>query len=142
MTKRGRGSAIAVLLLALAAGGCGGEAAPTVSEARATARTFYTAIVREDWPTAYALLAPEVQARLDADAFAALGKQYRTGFGFEPANVEVRSCDEQGDQATAHVVVTGNSASKKNHYRETATLRKGPTGWKVVPPEAFGRVRR
>jgi hypothetical protein len=105
-------------------------------------RTFYTAIVREDWPGAYALLAPEVQARLDANEFAALGKQCRAGLGFEPANVEVRSCDEQGSQATAYVVVTGNSASKKNYYRETATLRKGPAGWRVVPPEDFGRAKR
>src|SRR5579883_3513646 len=101
----GRGRTAVAVMVALAAGGCGREAAPAVSEARLAVRSYYVAVVRGDWPAAYALLAPEVQTRLGADDFAALGKTYRAGFGFEPAAVEVRSCDEHGEEATALVVV-------------------------------------
>ena len=138
---REHGRRTAIVLLALAAAGCGRQG-PEVSEARTAARAFYTAIVREDWPAAYALLAPGVQDRFGADDFAAVAKRHRAGFGFEPSGVEVRTCDERGEEASALVVVTGVAAAKKGHYRETVSLRKTPAGWRVVPAEGFGGGRR
>lgn len=141
MPEHGR-ALVAVALAVLATAGCGRNAAPTVAESRTTARAFYEAVVREDWPAAFAMVDAEAQARLGADGFAELGRRHCAGFGFSPVAVEVRSCDETGDQATAQVIVTGKSEAKRRRHRDVVALHKGPAGWRVVLKEGFGQGRR
>jgi hypothetical protein len=131
----------AVGLCALAAG-CGREAAtPAGTGAREAAQGYYEALVRQDWPRAYAALHPQSRGRLGPERFAALAADHRRGVGFEPAAVHVRSCEEQGDEATAYVVLTGVHVTKERHRDAVRLLRDGD-GWGVVLPPTFGRPPR
>jgi hypothetical protein len=131
----------AVGLCALAAG-CGREAtAPAGTGAREAAQGYYEALVRQDWPRAYDALHPQSRGRLRPEQFAALAADHRRGVGFEPSAVHVRSCEEQGDEATAHVVLTGTNVTKERHRDAVRLLRDGD-GWGVVLPPTFGRPAR
>jgi hypothetical protein len=142
MAARWRMSAAALLALTMLGCGRGGGSVEPDTAARATVRNFYFAIIREDWPAAFALLEPQSQSRFGADAFADAARQYRASFGFEPVSVEIRSCDEKGDRAKARVIVTGKSASAKHRFRDAIDLRKSSSNWGVAPAEDFGRERR
>jgi hypothetical protein len=53
----------------------------------------------------------------------------------------VRSCEEHGDEAVAHVVFAGKTASGTRSFKDGLTLRRGATGWGVVLPPGFGKAR-
>src|SRR6266536_3344417 len=89
----------------LAVGGCGERTGqPVDTGARDAARVFAEAIAGQDWSAAYDGLHADARARLPRNDFERLAGQYRRNFGFEPASVQVRSCEEQGEEAKAHVV--------------------------------------
>src|SRR5438105_2823170 len=96
------------LLLLPALAGCG-PAEPTTPHtgAEEAARDYYQAIRLRDWRRAYGLLHPDSRGRWQADGFARVAEDYRRRIGFEPEAVHVRSCEEQGDEAKAHVVFEG-----------------------------------
>jgi hypothetical protein len=127
------------LLLALA--GCG-PAAPTTPHtgAEEAARDYHDALRRRDWSRAYDLLHPDSRARWKSDAFARVAEVYRRRLGFEPEAVVVRSCEEQGDEAKAHVVFEGQAGGKQKFFKEAAELRRSPSGWGVVLPQRFGQA--
>jgi hypothetical protein len=75
---------------------------------------------------------------LTADEFARRAMQYRLAFGFDPQAVAVRSCEETGQQALAHVAFRGHNTSASKYYKDGVRLRLGPDGWKVVLPPNFG----
>jgi hypothetical protein len=104
---------------------------------------FYAdrAALAGDWPGAYACLHFESQATVLADRFASLAKAYRDAFGFEPKGVAVRACDVRGDEAIAHVVFRGRSASGQRFYKDGLVLRRNDLGWRVVVPSNFGLHR-
>src|SRR3954471_18454054 len=106
-----RGRHLAAWLVALAATGCGAapEAAPDGTGARQAGHDFYAAMIRQDWPAAYARLHPDSRAAVTAERFTGLAKGFRQRLGFEPTKVAVRTCDEQGPRAIAHVVITGRA---------------------------------
>jgi hypothetical protein len=131
----------ALVLLALTAAGCAGESSSPPSTARLTARAYYEAIARQDWPAAFALLDTDAQARIGPATFEELGRRWRTGIGFEPGGVEVRSCDERGESAFARIVIAGKAAESKKRFRDEVTLHRGPAGWRVVPREGFAPKR-
>jgi hypothetical protein len=130
-------------LLALAAlVGCG-PAQPTAPHtgAEEAARDYFEAIRARDWRRGYELLHPDSRGRWSADGFARVAEEYRRRIGFDPEAVHVRSCEEQGEGAKAHVVFEGHAAGKQRQFKEAAELRRAPSGWGVVLPQRFGRVR-
>src|SRR5262249_6417336 len=87
----------------LAAGCTAAPTAPAGTGARQAAEGYFQALVRQDWPGAYALLHPNSRHHHSPEQFARLAQQYRRGLGFEPDGVQVRTCDERGEEAIAHV---------------------------------------
>jgi hypothetical protein len=128
------------LLLAGALAGCAGEPERTAGTgAEAAARAYFEALVRQDWPAAYGALTPENRKRVSAEQFAALAKHHRSRLGFTPEKVAVKSCEERGAEAIAHVVLTGRAGARQRFYKDAVTLRRGANGWGVVLPPRFGR---
>jgi hypothetical protein len=136
-----RWSAWGWLLPAALAAGCGGKAAPPPSEAAATALRFFTALKDQDWPAAYAALHSDGRKRVTLAEFTERARRYRQGLGFEPTAGHVRSCDERGDEAVAHVSLTGQSGGHQRFHKDAVALRRGPEGWGVVLPPRFGQPR-
>jgi hypothetical protein len=128
-----------VCVVVLAAGGCGRPAErPADTGAKDAARSFAEAIARQDWATAYEGLHEDGRKRLGRDKFTRLARQYRRDLGFEPTRAQVRSYEEQGDEAKAHVVFSGRAKSGPRQFRDSVLLRRGPEGWGVVLPRRFG----
>jgi hypothetical protein len=130
---------IGVWIAAALAVGCRGAVEPPVrTGAEDTARTYFQALLHRDWPTAYAALDPRSQARCGVEQFAVLAQAYRCKFGFEPSAVHIRSCEEQGSQAIAHVVFTGRAAGHARFFKDAVTLHRGEASWGVAAPPRFG----
>jgi hypothetical protein len=128
------------LVVCLALAGCGpGQPTTPRTGAEEAARAYYDAVLRRDWGRAYDLLHPESRARWKADDFARAAEAYRRGLGFEPEAVRVRSCEEQGDEAKAHLVFERQAGGKQKFFKEAAELRRSASGWGVVLPPRFGR---
>jgi hypothetical protein len=119
--------------------GCAGAVSspPTDTGARKTAEAYVQAILAGDWVDAYACLHFDSHTTLPADRFASVAKAYRDAFGFEPEGVTVRSCEEHGDEAIAHVVFRGRSRSAQRYYKDGLVLRHNDLGWRVVVPSNF-----
>lgn len=125
----------------LLAAGCGGQAAPAPSEAAAAALRFFTALKDQEWPAAYAALSAGGREQVTLAELTERARRYRNAIGFEPAAAHVRSCDERGDEAVAHVSLTGQAGGRQRFHKDAVTLRRGPDGWGVVLPPRFGRGR-
>ena len=133
---------LAALFLSVAAAGCGkapGGNAGTGAEA--AVGSYFGALVQKDWPAAYAALHPESRKRWDAEQFARLAQHYRKGLGFEPEEFQIRSCEEQGSEAMAHVVLQGHSGAKQRTFKDAVAVRRSGTAWGVVLPAHFGEGR-
>lgn len=132
-----------LLFLALSMmAGCGG-AAPTSTGtgARETATSFFEAITRQNWEEAYKSLHGDSRKVLSLADFSNRGKNYRKGLGFELGKVVVRLCEEQGDKANAHLVLSDANDSRKNSFREAVLLRKDRDRWGVILSPNFGIKR-
>jgi hypothetical protein len=128
-------------VLAGLAAGCNTSApAPSGTGAREAALAFFQAVVTKDWGAAHASLEPESRGRVPVERFASLGGTYLAAVGFAALSAHVTACDEQGDRAVAHVVLTGRPAAHQR-YKDTTALRRGPKGWGVVLAAHFGRPR-
>ncbi len=136
-----RGNWVWVLAVALPACGCRSTKAPEGTGALECARQYHEALVQQDWSEGYAVLHPDSRARCSAEQFARLAAQYRRRLGFEPHGVRVRSCEEHGVEAIAHVVFTGRPASQHRSYKDAIVLRKSSEGWGVDLPPSFGEAR-
>jgi hypothetical protein len=130
-------------LAALLAAGCAKKDRPAAADtgARAAVRVFYEALIARDWPRAYAALHPDERARSSEEQFAARAQAHSRRFGFAPTRLTVRSCEEAGDTAKAHVIIAG-AGPGKHEFRDALTLHKGPPGWGVVLPSTFGAAER
>ena len=128
-------------LLAALAAGCGGQPAPPPCEAEGAVRQFFGGVVDQNWSAAYGALHADSRKRLSAEQFTQRAKQYRRGLGFEPSAAHVRSCEERGDEAVAHVTLTGQSAGRQRFHKDAITLRRSAEGWGVVLPPRFGQAR-
>jgi len=133
-----RATMLAALLGAVA--GCGGPADPTPTDtgARDAVRTYADAVVRHDWPAAYAVLTPEARKAWTPAEFARRADAYRQKFGFEPTAAHLRTAEERGDEATARLDFSG-SAPGRHHFKETLTLRCRDGVWGVALPARFGQ---
>jgi hypothetical protein len=122
--------------------GCRDEGEPRGGTgAEVAARSYYEAIIQKDWARAHAALHPDTRKRWGPEQFARLAQAYRKGLGFEPAGVKVRSCEEHGDEAVAHVVLTGRDAHRSRTFKDALALRRAESGWAVVLPPQFGEPR-
>jgi hypothetical protein len=110
--------------------------------AKQCVQNYFQAIVDEDWSKAYSALDESSQRRWNATQFAELARKYRRDLGFDPKQVFIRACEEQGAEATAHVVLTGLSTAKDGRSKDALVLRRSETGWRVVLPTTYGRARR
>ena len=135
MGRWARGVAEMILLA-----GCGRvPEAPAGTGAEQVARDYYEALLRRDWPAAHALLLPESRRKCRPAEFADRGRRFVRKLGFEPKELRVRSCEEHGDEAVAHVVLTGSKGGKRHSARDGLRLRRGEAGWGIVLPPRFGQ---
>jgi hypothetical protein len=111
---------------------------PPDTGSREAARSFYAALIEQDWPRARETLDAESRKRVDPATFARLGKQYRQRLGFEPEAVHVGACEEHGSEAIGHVLLTGRGAAGPAKYRDAISLRRNGATWEVVLPAHFG----
>ena len=134
---------LCVLLAGTLLTGCNDspEQAPGTG-AKECAQGYYEALIRQDWPKAFACLDPVSKKRSSSSQFSRLAQSYRSGLGFEPDAIHVRACEERGTQATAHVVLTGQAGTKSHRYKDAVTLRRDDSGWRVVLPANFGQARK
>jgi hypothetical protein len=132
---------IAMIFLGISAmaAGCSRESDPTDTGSRAVAKSYFEALLRQDWPAAYALVHSDSKARCSEQQFALRAAQYRRSIGFEAETVHLRSCEEHGNEAIVHVALTPAGESGQRYFKEAATLRQGPDGWFVVLPANFGQ---
>jgi hypothetical protein len=130
------------LLFAGAVAGCGGTPTPAGTGAREAVQDYYDALVRRDWPAAYASLDADSRKRCSAEQFTRLAQNYRKDLGFEPDGVHVRACEEHGAEALAHVVLTGRDAVQRKSHKDAVMLRRTGDDWGVVLSPNFGRKRR
>jgi hypothetical protein len=131
-----------MLLAAGVVTGCDPEPPPPADTgAKETVQQYGDALRGQDWRRAYGLLHPESQARHSAEEFARLAARYRRGFGFEPEPVRIRSCQELGTKAVAHIVWTGQKAGRRQSYKDALVLKSSQSGWAVVLPRNFGSER-
>jgi hypothetical protein len=116
--------------------GCG-PALPTTPRtgAEETARDYFEALRQADWTGAYGKLDPESRAHLNGEVFARTGADYRQRLGFEPETLHIRSCQERGDEATAHIVFAGHADGQYRQFKDAAVLRRSASGWGVVLPQ-------
>src|SRR5207249_1907095 len=127
------------LLLAVFSSGCGRQAEATVGTgSRECLRTFFDAVIQQDWPAAHAGLDSESQQACSRPNFSQLGRAYLRGLGFEPTAVHVRFCEERGEEATGHIVLTGLANTQNRRYKDSVFMRRGENGWGVVLPSSWG----
>jgi hypothetical protein len=141
MTALGRSCALVLMLAGLA--GCG-RTPPTQLDtgAREAVRDFYEGLLLQDWQRAYAVVDPGSQNRCTSEEFVRRALSYRRSLGFEPEKLLIRSCEEHGDEALAHVVFTGHMASHERRYNDAVVARRNSGKWGVVLPSDFGRRSR
>jgi hypothetical protein len=128
------------LSAAVLSAGCKGEAPPprTDTGAEDAVRRYYEALLLQDWPAAHGCLDPDSRKRCGPERYAQLARRHRHGLGFAPDGVKVRSCEEHGDEALAHVVLTGQVGARQRRFRDATALRRSGSGWGVVLSPTFG----
>src|SRR5262245_2121719 len=138
-----RVSTLALLgALSLAMGCRKANPTPTADTgARAVTESFFTALVNEDFPTAYRYLHPDEREALTIDQFRERAEIYRSNLIFTPKSVVIRSCNEHGDMATAYITITARD-SRQHQFRDAITLRRFSQGWGVALPPKFGLAAR
>jgi hypothetical protein len=130
-----------VLLLVLGVGCQGTAPAPAGTGAREVVRGYYEGLVQQDWAQAYDALHPDSKKRMTMAEFTRLAQSFRRNLGFEPEKVTVQSCDEQGTETLAHVILAG-PASQHRRYKDGIVLRQNAGSWWVILPDNFGRKTR
>ena len=121
--------------------GCGGPKTPAPADTGSgeVVRAYYEAMIRQEWQSAYAALHPDTQRRFTSVQFALRAKSYRKKVGFVPEASRIRSCEEHGEEAVAHVVLLGQPAGHRRRYNEGVVLRRHAGTWRIVLPATFGR---
>ena len=75
--------------------------------------------------------------RLTTEQFGRQTQAYRKRLGFDPEEVHIRSCEEHGSKAIAHVVLVGHLDGQRKQFRESVALRLSDGKWAVLRPHHF-----
>ena len=136
-----RGTKGVWILLLAGLGGCSRTASPPPVDtgSREAVRVYYEGIIRQDWQSVYAILHPDLHRRYTREQFVLLAQAYRKKIGFEPGALHIRSCEEHGAEAIAHVVLKSRTASHKRRYSDGIVVRQSAGGWRIVLPNDFSR---
>lgn len=128
-----------VILVGLA--GCGGSPppAPVDTGSREAIGVYFGGVLRQEWQSAYGVLHPDTQKRCTMEQFVLRATTYRKKIGFELERLHIRSCEEHGPEAIAHVVLMSRSPGHKRRYSEGVVLRQHAGSWRIVLPSNFGR---
>jgi hypothetical protein len=131
-----------LVLAALLLGGC--EKQPvgsprTDTGAEAVAKSFFTALVRNDWPAAYGALDPYSRRWCSQDQFVSRARAALKQIGFTPTEVNV-AVTETGDQASAVAVYREAFAAGSKQYKDGTAMRRTGQIWAVVLRNNFGVV--
>ena len=133
---------VSLILAAAFLSGCGKDAVlPPASPdtgAEAVAKTFFEALVREDWTAAYDTIDATSRARLTKEQFAKSAKAAITQLGFKPTEVGV-AVSETGDHASAVAVYRGSSGTSSKQYKDGTSMKRSDHGWGVVLRSNFGK---
>ena len=105
---------------------------PEGTGAAQAAQEYCDAVVRGDWTRAYAGLDASSRQHLSEQQLTRLIRKHWQAIGFEPQDAHVRSCEEHGAEAIAHVAFTGHAASRLRFYKDAILLRRSATGWGVA----------
>lgn len=128
------------ILAALMQEGCiNSPNTPGGTGAEQAVSNFYDALIQQDWSRAYRALDSGSRSRHSPEEFGYKAASYRRGLGFEPATIRIRSCEEHGAEAVAHVIISG--PGPRHSFRDGAQLRREAGGWGVVLSPGFGKTR-
>jgi len=120
--------------------GCGAKPEPPAGTgAREAVSEFFDALAKREWNAAYDRVAAESRKHTDRAAFAQRADRYVRGLGFDFAKAHLRTCDEQGEKAIAHLNLSNAAGNRKHSYRESIMLQRDGDRWGVVLPSNFGR---
>lgn len=133
-----------LVLLAVAGAGCAGKPPPGPPDtgSKGVVETFFGGLSAGDPARAYAALDPDSKRRVSSAQFAVMARAYDKRLGFPAEHVHVRSCEEQGDTAIAHVSLQGRSGGHTRRYNDGVTLHRTDGHWGVVLPANFGQPAR
>ncbi len=121
--------------------GCGRPAPPPRVDTGASeaVRAYFDGVLRKDWNALYPALHPDSRKRYTREQFAQRAIAGRKRMRFEPEACHIRSCQEQGDRALAHVVLTTKTTRHKPRFNDAVVVRRSAGVWRVVLPDHFGR---
>jgi hypothetical protein len=134
-------TALSLWLLASAAGCQSTIPEPEGSGAAEAAQEYCQAVVRGDWARAYTCLDASSHQHLSEQQFTRLVRRHWQAIGFQPEDAHVRSCEEHGPEAIAHIALTGHVASRLRFYKDAVVLRRGATGWRVALSATPGAIQ-
>jgi len=129
------------LLTLLGAAGCGSTRPtdPGDTGSKAAVLAYFQGILRKDWQSVYAMLTPETQKKFSPQRFESQAKVTRLRIGFEPEDVHIRSCEENGNDATAHVILLTKNPTHKRRFVDGITAKRIEGQWRIVLPDNYGR---
>ncbi len=130
-----------LLLAVLSLAGCEKQppavAASPDTGAQAAARTFFEALMREEWSNAYDTLDAESRGHISKEMFAGRAKAAMKQLGFVPTDVGV-TVSETGDRASALAVYRGLSGTTPKQFKDGMALKRTGQVWHVVLRSNFG----
>src|SRR4051794_40364399 len=130
-------------LMVVVLAGCSSAPPPLEDSGSKKAVTdFFEAIVSQDWEKGLELVVPEKKSNLSLEQFKAQAIAYRKRLGFDPEQVFIRSSEEHGNEAIAHLSLTGHILGQRKSFRESVVVKRRGTTWFVVPPNHFGPSNR
>lgn len=103
------------------------------------AQGFYAGLLVQDWSRAYQILSPASRKRCTEQQFIARAIRHLQRMGFEPKEMHLRSCDERGKDAIAHITLTGHNQTHQRFYKDALALVREETGWYVTLSPLFGQ---
>ena len=86
----------------------------------------------------YPLLDSSSQKKVTAERFVESARKYAKNLGFAVEKVHVHAFDEHGDEATAHITLSGHG----KRFNDGLVLRKNDGNWAVVLPANFGHTTK
>jgi len=132
---------VALAIALAAACGCRGEshAESPQTGAKEAAIAYFTSLASGSVSDAYGWIDEESRSRVSAEAFARHAKAYRLRVPHSVDRVHVQACEENGDVATAHVILIGRAGGHTRRFQDAAALRFRDGKWGIVLPAGFGR---